>query len=1218
MQPKSCSPRVGAFALFALILGTSVLFPSKSQAQYTLGTSDAGGTSSLTGTTNWFPSGAPAPDTAAAASYTYTAGPNSSGTLSLRTPTGSDSYTIYANPLTINSGVAIGTKGYGAITYNNLVLNGGGLYNSSTGGPGTSNNAYVYGNINLTANSQMRAGSAGAYIYVYATITNTAGSNPTLSFTAGGTVQLDAQNTFSGNVTVLNSSPDTTLQLGTNNALPATAGLTLNGGSANNSIFDLNGYSTVIGGLAMTSGNSMGYVTNSAAGKTSNLTISNDVLTTTVNGPITDNPSSAGTVALTDAGTATVTLNGTNTYHGGTTISAGTLALGASGAISNSPDINIAGGATFDVSAITSYYQSSNTALSASGTGVNPATINGQSGGSVSLGAQPISLTFTPASSSGDTANPSLVVAQSDLYLNNNAFTVNNASGTPLGAGTYQLIQVNDGNIYQSGSPAYALTVTGSGLAAQTTAAIQISGGSVNLIVSANSNPAPVFSHLTASPTVSIGTASITLSGKVSSGSIYPANGEPVTVSINGNVQATTIDDNTGDFSISYNLSGIPASSTPYTITYSYGGDGSLGSAMNTATTLTVQPATPVFSGLTASQTISYGAAGVTLAGKLSAPGPFYPAIGESITISVNGNAQNTTISDSTGDFSLNYNLSSLPESATSYPIIYSYGGDASLGTATNGSTTLTVETNTLTENQVMADVVDFSSLNTPTNWTPATTVSPTDTAATNYNFITAVTLRTPIGSSNYTVNANALTIVPGGSLVFKGYGLVTVSNLVLAGGNIKNAGTGGSPDESLLAGYINLTASSSLTPDALNTSIVNIESLITNAPGTSPTLTCSGGGTVILSAQNTFNGNVVVAGAAAEPTILQLGTNNALPVGTSLTLDGASGAASPGVLDLNGFTTTVTNLTFTSTAPNYGYVTNSAFGTTGTLTLGNGNATETLQYGSILDNTNLGGAVALAKMGAGTLTLAAYNPYDGNTTISAGTLALGSSGSIPNSADIAVAAGATFDVSQTSFVLNSGQILGGGGTVIGPVQANGTIAPSGTLTVNGDLTLYGNLTFSLNTSLAQSNDMVNVSGALNNYGSGTLTINNVGPALAAGEKFTLFNQPLNGGNNLTIVSPSGAVFNNNLAVDGSVTVVSAPVGQPQITSLSLSGTQLIMNGFNGASGEQYYLLTSTNLALPLAQWTPIATNTFGGNSFSVTNAVNAAAPQNFYILKVP
>lgn len=102
-----------------------------------------------------------------------------------------------------------------------------------------------------------------------------------------------------------------------------------------------------------------------------------------------------------------------------------------------------------------------------------------------------------------------------------------------------------------------------------------------------------LFSNLTASQSISYGTSKVTLGGTVSAAGAYPTNGEIIMVAINGNTQTTAINDSTGDFSINYNSSTLPASATPYPINYSYAGDGALYPATNTSTTLTVNP-TPV------------------------------------------------------------------------------------------------------------------------------------------------------------------------------------------------------------------------------------------------------------------------------------------------------------------------------------------------------------------------------------------------------------------------------------------------------------------------------------------------------------------------------------------------------------------------------------------------------------------------------------------------
>jgi len=82
------------------------------------------------------------------------------------------------------------------------------------------------------------------------------------------------------------------------------------------------------------------------------------------------------------------------------------------------------------------------------------------------------------------------------------------------------------------------------------------------------------------------------------------------------------------------------------------------------------------------------------------------------------------------------------------------------------------------------------------------------------------------------------------------------------------------------------------------------------------------------------------------------------------------------------------------------------------------------------------------------------------------------------------------------------------------------------------------------------------VSGALNNTGTGTVIVSNLGPALAAGYKFTLFSQPVSGGGALTITG-GGATWANNLAVDGSITVLSVGPTSPEPISFTSSGGNL-------------------------------------------------------------
>jgi hypothetical protein len=128
---------------------------------------------------------------------------------------------------------------------------------------------------------------------------------------------------------------------------------------------------------------------------------------------------------------------------------------------------------------------------------------------------------------------------------------------------------------------------------------------------------------------------------------------------------------------------------------------------------------------------------------------------------------------------------------------------------------------------------------------------------------------------------------------------------------------------------------------------------------------------------------------------------------------------------------------------------------------------------------------------------------------------------------------------------------------------------------------------------------------------SGTLTTN---------DAFQLFSTPGSGAfTNIIPATPgAGLVWNTNtLTTDGTLRISSSVVKlPPHFVSLSLSGTNLIFAGTNGVMGGQYLLLTSTNVAVPLTNWTVVATNNFDGSgNFQITNGINPGAPQQFYML---
>ncbi len=335
----------------------------------------------------------------------------------------------------------------------------------------------------------------------------------------------------------------------------------------------------------------------------------------------------------------------------------------------------------------------------------------------------------------------------------------------------------NSANVYQIATAASFNTdmtlISSLAVSGGTITNVNLAANSVTVIVtvpSATNTVTPIFSGLT-SQTIAYG-APVTLTGTVSTNGAYPANGTTITVSINGTPQTTSISDSTGDFTINYTTTSLPASATPYTVTYVSGAVFGFNPATNSSTTLTVNPlpvvltgtrpydgtatasasiltvsnrvgsdsvtlsgsvglagssvgpqaitsfggltlggasapsytltgasglvtilstnaVTPVFSGL-ASHSISLVTTNVTLTGTVSANGA-YPASGTVITVGVNGSPQTTAVSDSTGDFTINYNTIGLPPSATPYTVTYTSAAVIGFNAATDSSTTLTI-----------------------------------------------------------------------------------------------------------------------------------------------------------------------------------------------------------------------------------------------------------------------------------------------------------------------------------------------------------------------------------------------------------------------------------------------------------------------------------------------------------------------------------------------
>jgi hypothetical protein len=208
---------------------------------------------------------------------------------------------------------------------------------------------------------------------------------------------------------------------------------------------------------------------------------------------------------------------------------------------------------------------------------------------------------------------------------------------------------------------------------------------------------------------------------------------------------------------------------------------------------------------------------------------------------------------------------------------------------------------------------------------------------------------------------------------------------------------------------------------------------------------------------------------------------------------------------------------------------------------------------------------------------------------------------------------------------VRSNATLGGNGTILGAltVQNGGTLSPGasvGKLALSNSPVLQGSVLMEISKNGATlTNDEVQVAGPLT-YG-GALTVTNIGPtALVAGDRFPLFSASSFAGSFTSIGLPplnNGLGWTNKLLVDGSIQVLGFPV--PQFSSLSLSGTNLVIRGTGGPTNGTYRVLSSTNIVLPFTNWIALLTNQFDGSgNFIFTNAISPGVPNRFYRLFVP
>ncbi len=459
-------------------------------------------------------------------------------------------------------------------------------------------------------------------------------------------------------------------------------------------------------------------------------------------------------------------------------------------------------------------------------------------------------------------------------------------------------------------------------------------------------------------------------------------------------------------------------------------------------------------------------------------------------------------------------------------------------------------------------------------SYTGVTTVS-AGTLALGNGVISNSSLVTVNGGATFDISASAspfvqiTTLAGGGTVQLGGHVMFIFNGSTEFSGTIADGGSFGSL----------VVDSGTQTLSGINT--------YTGLTGIGPgaTLALKGAGSIATSAQVNFS-----PGGPG-----QVGTFDISQTTTGATIAGLFDVAQVGVVSLGGKTLTLTD------------------------TIGGFSFNGVIQDGGIGGGT--GGSVVLAPNAIHDL--AGVNTYTGSTTLMAGaTLTLSGNGSIARSSVVNLAgAGATFDISggnasQTirdlAGVAGSTVALGGTALTLGTANSTsfaGTIADGGlsggsgaslVKVGTGTLTLGGANTYTGGTTINAG--LINFS-ALNNFGTGTVTLNGGGLQWAAGNTIDISSS------SRLVLGAAGGTFDTN---GNNITFATGLTGAGGITKQG--GGILNLAGANTYTGPTS--VTGGTLAVNgsiTSNVTVGSAGTLGGNGTIFGNVVNAGtlAPGN-------
>ncbi len=1153
------------------------------------------------------------------------------GTLSL------SNANTYTGDTTITAGT-VALTGIGALAATGAVIDNGMLDISGVSPATSSQIGDLSGNGTVfLGNNTLILGTANSTTFSGVIANGVAATNGLLQFVGTGTLTLSGNNTYTGSTTI---NAGGTIKAGTLNAFAPGSAFIVAG------TLDLGGFNNTINSL---SGANTGIVTNSGASAPATLSISNGGA---YSGNI-QNGSGSSTTGVTLTG-GTLTLSGTNTYSGATTVTAdGILLAGAGTAFSSTSAVILEDSGQLNLSTF------SNTINSLSG-GVDTIVTIGSGAG----------LTITGAGGGTFEFDGSIQGTGGSLTLNS------------ISAST--LILTNSGNNYSGGTTISngTLALEGSGALLSTGPVVDNAPATFDISgISASSTP---IGNLTGSGAVTLGNKVLVInnSGTSTFGGNISGIGGGLSIAGTGTRILSGTNTYTGPTSIASTLSlqaGSPSAFSPFSA-FTLNGTLDLAGFNNTINSLSSAATTGSVTNSGGSAAVLTLSAGGTYAGTIvnGASNVGVTINGGTFALSNTGNTYSGATTINTGAtlqaqdanaFSPNSNITlsgtgilNLQGFSNTIPSLTGSGASAVTGTAgsvltiTNGGTfsgsILGAMGLSLTTGGTLILSPTTPGSNTysgPTNIGTLTTLQAGSTGAFSPN--SPVTVTGTLNASTFASTINSLfgtggvalgsggvlTVANGGSFTgaISGLGGLTLSGgtLVLtpavlntysgtttiqAGATLQAGKAGAFSTASpmsvggtldlvgfnntipSLSGIGTVTNSANATPAVLTVSGGgSFGGVIKNGSSSSLGLTVSGG-TLTLSGANTYTGGTII-NAPTTTTLALSGTGSLSPAGN---------VTANGTFDISAITTGSTQI---------GNLTGSGAATLGANTLILGTGVNATFSGNIS-----GSGGSLQYVGTGIFTLSGNNSYTGTTTINAGgTLRAGSpTGFAPASA---FSVGGTLDLggfsntigslSGTGTVTNSGgsaQILSitNGGSYSGIIQ-NGTSTTGINLT-GGTLVLSGTSnTYSGPTSVANSTLQAGANGAysLNSpvtLGSlGILNLNNFNNTIPSLASTFANSQVILGTGTLTIAGGSATTFAGQIN--------NAPCGGLTIGTVGSAGNLTITNSSSTYCGPTTIvngtLTLGGNTVLPSATDVSILTNgTLANGAFtnspnSITNA---------------